>query len=132
MGLSIMATGFLIAATAGSGNPAISGRLPGLPGVNPVIITDGPAVPPQGGNGGGWRPRTEDWNFVQARNIAAVRVNRYVVQNNTTVINNTTIINNVTTNNITNNRNTNTVIYNRGPKVSRCLKISPILKIPAS
>ena len=75
-------------------------------------------VPPQGYGGGGWRPRNEDWNFVQAQNIGTVNVRNYVVRNNAAITNNTTIINNVNTNNITNNRNTNTVIYNRGPRVT--------------
>ncbi|WP_317046642.1 DUF6600 domain-containing protein [Mucilaginibacter gotjawali] len=78
-------------------------------------------VPPRVELNNNWRPRNEDWNFVQANNITYNNVNRYVVKNNVTVINRITIINNVTNNNVTNNytvNNNNTVIYNRGPRVN--------------
>ncbi|HEY8780431.1 MAG TPA: DUF6600 domain-containing protein [Mucilaginibacter sp.] len=83
-------------------------------------------VPPRERVDGNWRPRNEDWNFVPARNITRVNVNNYVVRNNVTVINNTTIINNTTNNYITNNRNTNTVIYNMGPRVNEVENIANI------
>jgi hypothetical protein len=78
-------------------------------------------VPPGAIFNGNWRPRNNDWNFVDARHITQTNVNLYVVHNNITVINNTTIINNINVNaaqgNI-NNRNTNPVVYNRGPRAA--------------
>lgn len=78
-------------------------------------------VPPGANFNGNWRPRNNDWNFVDARHITQTNVNLYVVHNNITVINNTTIINNINVNaaqgNI-NNRNTNPVVYNRGPRAA--------------
>ncbi|TWI96679.1 hypothetical protein JN11_03791 [Mucilaginibacter frigoritolerans] len=68
-------------------------------------------IPP--GVNNGWRPRNNDWTYVDANHITQTNMNNYVVRNNVTVINNTTIINNTNTT-VVNNRNV--VYYNRGPR----------------
>ncbi|CAN5447295.1 hypothetical protein BH09BAC6_BH09BAC6_04550 [soil metagenome] len=65
-------------------------------------------VPPRQSYNSGWRPRDNDWNFVNARNINRGYVHNYVVRNSN-VARNVSYINNE---NVSGGR------YNRGPRVN--------------
>ena len=75
-------------------------------------------IPPRENAYGNWRPRDQDWNYIQAQNIGMANVKNYVARDNRGFVNNTTIIKNANTNNFSENRHTSTGIYNRGPNVN--------------
>jgi len=86
-------------------------------------------LPPQGEVNVTYTPPAHTWVFVPREHINKPNVHDYVVNrsNNTTIIKNVTIINNVT--NVTNkttvvNNVHNTVIVNRGPRVTEVERVT--------